>query len=1020
MNGGGIKVIASTPQFLNITVKNNIQYGQHYYNEYGGGGIYLENSNVTFKELFCTNNESRSKGGCIYSNNSSVDILNSLIENNSNNYYNDEAYTGGGAVAIWGSNADTLRIINTIIENNNSIVGGGIWVRGSFVFLENSTVSNNISSLNGGGLYGYYDNNTNINILNSTFENNFANYGGGIYINNYDIVINNESIFVNNSASNTGGGVFLYNSQVEIYNSSILNNQAPNGAGFFISSSYNPIIKSTLISGNSAMISGGGLYIDNSGTPILFNNTITDNNAAILGSGLFCSATNPVVQNSIFWGNLSADGAQVNLQDGSEIFVTFTDMAGGVSGIVGFDDIIYQDNINQNPQFTDSENQDYTLLVNSPCIDAGNPNAPQDPDGTIVDMGAFYFDQIESNPGCMDVTAQNYDADANYNIGCIYGPSFISLYDAPGDQGGFVYLNWERNSLDSLPNTEIEYYSVWRYLPDSESTSGLANENSRGWEHLTDVPASYEDTYGFMAPTIGIHAAEPENPTYTRYKIKAHTALQEVFYQSQIDSAYSVDNLSPNAPENFNVQTFDGYNLLTWSMPNLEDMSHFEVYNENGFISSTIDTFYYDDSYRSGDFSYTLLSYDINGNVSGMGSSNAQALTALGYGNNLIGFKGAPYTIVTQDLMDDLGDVKFILGQGVGLFNTSNGWSGNLNEIDPTKGYWVNIEANRDWALSYPEGFMDPCSQVHLTFGNNLLSYQGNTTPTIDALGGEELAQHFNFILGQGVGLFNTINGWSGNLNSLEPKNGYWLNVTSDYPWYQSGIGTPFRWNVNNDCEEPVIDLTKEIVDPFEAIPNEFRFTQSTEQAFYLISNIRVDNKYPKLEDILLAYHNNVLIGSANYSELTVLPIMGRDESDQTIGFIEVGQIPTLKLYKSSTGEMIELEANIEGFSNLLVSEVQTVTGSTIVIPNEYALHPAYPNPFNPVTNISYGIPLETHISLNIYNVEGKKIITLTEGIKSAGTHIVEWNAEGFPSGVYFVKLDADGFSETQKLMLVK
>ena len=82
---------------------------------------------------------------------------------------------------------------------------------------------------------------------------------------------------------------------------------------------------------------------------------------------------------------------------------------------------------------------------------------------------------------------------------------------------------------------------------------------------------------------------------------------------------------------------------------------------------------------------------------------------------------------------------------------------------------------------------------------------------------------------------------------------------------------------------------------------------------------------------------------------------MSRDLSKQTEGFIEEGQVPNLKLYKSSTGEMINLEADLKGFSNLLVSEIASVTGNTQIIPDKYALHPAYPNPFNPVTTINYG-----------------------------------------------------------------
>jgi len=116
----------------------------------------------------------------------------------------------------------------------------------------------------------------------------------------------------------------------------------------------------------------------------------------------------------------------------------------------------------------------------------------------------------------------------------------------------------------------------------------------------------------------------------------------------------------------------------------------------------------------------------------------------------------------------------------------------------------------------------------------------------------------------------------------------------------------------------------------------------------------------------------------------------------------------------SYTGQM-----NIE---NVLLSDRNGggILVDIIRLPDNYELLTAFPNPFNPVTTISYGLPLESNITLNIYDVEGRKITTLTEGIRTAGTHSVEWNAEGYPSGVYFVKLDADKFTQTQKLMLVK
>ena len=59
-------------------------------------------------------------------------------------------------------------------------------------------------------------------------------------------------------------------------------------------------------------------------------------------------------------------------------------------------------------------------------------------------------------------------------------------------------------------------------------------------------------------------------------------------------------------------------------------------------------------------------------------------------------------------------------------------------------------------------------------------------------------------------------------------------------------------------------------------------------------------------------------------------------------------------------------------------------------------------------------------VKLEVYNINDKLLNTLYSAFKSAGNHTIEWNAKGLPSGVYFVKLDAGDFTQTQKLMLIK
>ena len=93
---------------------------------------------------------------------------------------------------------------------------------------------------------------------------------------------------------------------------------------------------------------------------------------------------------------------------------------------------------------------------------------------------------------------------------------------------------------------------------------------------------------------------------------------------------------------------------------------------------------------------------------------------------------------------------------------------------------------------------------------------------------------------------------------------------------------------------------------------------------------------------------------------------------------------------------------------------------SSVLVPEEYILDAAYPNPFNPVTNISFSLPENQDITLQVYNLQGQAVETLVNGHMEAGYHTLQWNADDHSSGMYFVKLHAGEYMKTQKLMLIK
>jgi len=88
--------------------------------------------------------------------------------------------------------------------------------------------------------------------------------------------------------------------------------------------------------------------------------------------------------------------------------------------------------------------------------------------------------------------------------------------------------------------------------------------------------------------------------------------------------------------------------------------------------------------------------------------------------------------------------------------------------------------------------------------------------------------------------------------------------------------------------------------------------------------------------------------------------------------------------------------------------------------PTAFALTPAYPNPFNATTSIGYDIPVRGVISLEVYDVLGRMVAGLVNGLEEAGRYQVVWDAADLPSGIYFVRMQAGELVRTGKMVLLK
>ena len=384
-------------------------------------------------------------------------------------------------------------------------------------------------------------------------------------------------------------------------------------------------------------------------------------------------------------------------------------------------------------------------------------------------------------------------------------------------------------------------------------------------------------------------------------------------------------------------------------------------------------------------------------------------------GNNLVSFYALPDGGLDVGTFFGGSSVYQVIGEGVSAVINNNGdWVGSLGDISADAGYWVRTESDTD-QLEVQGNVVGSVSYT-LAEGSNLLSYPYASTQSLNDAIPAQAADATFAVVGEGLAAIN-IGAWVGSLadsetGGLRGGKGYWFTTNLE------GFDTvDFEYNapVAGDARSEISDLEMPIT------PEGFEYTQSTLQGFYFIEEATYDGIEISDGDWIVAYNDNVVVGSWPWrGAYTTVPAMGYDGSEETIGYMENGELPTFKLFKAEDGSLNDMSIvdDINPWSNNGATVI-TLSGST-PMPTEIALNGSYPNPFNPSTTISFNIPADMHVSLVIYDINGRMVSELVNGMRSANEYNVVWNANQNASGVYFVKLAAGNSVHTQKIMLVK
>jgi uncharacterized protein (TIGR02145 family) len=307
-------------------------------------------------------------------------------------------------------------------------IGGGIYCGDASPKLENLIITENSASLQGGGIGMIYSNSI---IENTTISYNTASGGGGLFAQECDVFISNS--------------IISYNSQ----------NTYPNGGGGIKLTSSNATIDRTIFYENTGRYGSAFHYDGGDIKTINITNCTFTKNRNDGGPGTIYSDGSPIINviNTLMWDNMYNNFYDIVPSSGLELNISYTMCYANGWNICSITP--------SDPLFIDPNNNNYYLQGNSPCIDAGDPNSEFDPDGTIADIGAYYYHQ---ELGCTDPIALNYNPDATEDDGsCEY-----SCIDIDGNVYQTVVIGDQEWMMESL---KVNHYRNGDGIP-----TGYSNE----------------------------------------------------------------------------------------------------------------------------------------------------------------------------------------------------------------------------------------------------------------------------------------------------------------------------------------------------------------------------------------------------------------------------------------------------------------------------------------------------------------------------------------------------------------
>lgn len=668
-------------------------------------------------------------------------------------------------------------------------------------------------------------------------------------------------------------------------------------------------------------------------------------------------------------------------------------------------------------------------LVSEYLLPSNNKGALLGPANIYTDFSSI--GDFNDNGSIDVILAQSNDDNNALNSSRVYNYemdrpiSISSVEDVPEDQGEWVRVNVGGYLTEGLAQGVLgsgSYnYAVMR-MTENDS-----------WTNVSGRIEAYKDGANFV--DVRVPKTQPSNDNSVDYsykfKVVAYNSNTGVA-ESRIDSGKAFDNIAPSAVSNVSAERSESTVNLSWDALSADDIQSYNVYSVDNSgnlsqdpVGSTVqNSISLSDGSFEGVQKFAVRAKDDHNN-NGTPSNAANAIFSISLDKSL----QQGWNIVGVPLDADPSEYEQFLPEiqngALYSFNGSYSQVSSVSDMEPGVGYWAKVSSG---AALNGSGLPLTDLTIQLDEGWNMISGVG------EAISADQVQDP------SGVIVDGTLTGFDGSYqeaSQLTPGNAYWVRAS------EAGEISLSLLNTSTNQQNRLAEGESDELKPIQEVKEEFNTIEINSAEGHsrtLYFGEELPDKVNKLSFSLpplppgkifdarfsgtsmkLSQDDHVAIdvqNPKNNKPVTLNLNLKPTYKYQTFEVREVAKGTTLDEYLVDGNKEVTLKNEETSTIELVPIGLKGLTASDN--PDEFKLHQNYPNPFNPTTTIRYAVAEQAEVSMQVYNVVGKRVATLVNEQKSPGNYKVTFDASNLSSGLYFVKIQAGSFHDVQKLTLIK